>query len=316
MMVPLLSVVVETITPRENPGAGAIVRDLESTLGALARQTYPRDRLECIVILDPGIAAADAEELRRLHPEVVFGTTPRVNYYAAKNAGAALARGEIVTFLDGDCEPAEDWLERLVEPFASDVDVVAGRTCYPATSFAGRTQTVSDFSNVVGTRAGVTGINLNNVAFRRELFLAHRLDERLRRNGGCYLLFHQLREAGARFAYAANARTTHRLDASRHAHFRKHFERGYDGVSVYRVDDADALRGSRWLRRFGAPALVPLTARRVLADWVRLMRERRQIGIPFWTLPYYAGVMLTTRLFELTGGFAAFIAPRMYGEER
>ena len=140
--------------------------------------------------------------------------------------------------------------------------------------------------------------------------MAHPLDARIRRNGGCYFLYHQLRAAGARVIYEPRAVVKHGLDVAGLGFIRKHFDRGYDGVSVYRLDDDAVLRGTRLFRRLGGMALVPLTARRVVVDWVRLLRHRRQIGISLFTLPYFAFIAGLTRLIELAGGLTAAVAPR------
>ena len=201
------------------------------------------------------------------------------NYFAAKNAGAAAATGSIVALLDSDCVPAPDWLELLLARLTPGVSGVAGHTRYSGGSLAARTLSVPDFSFVFEKESGAsTGMNLNNVLFRREVLLRHPLDARIRRNGGCYFLFNQLRAAGVRVVYEPRARTAHGFAGALRL-LKKHFDRGYDGVTVYRLDDGGVLRGTRAFRRFGALALAGIIARRVVVDWVRMARQRRQIGI-------------------------------------
>jgi hypothetical protein len=148
------------------------------------------------------------------------------------------------------------------------------------------------------------------VAFRREVLLAHPFDTRISRNGGCYFLFHQLRAAGERVLYEPGAAVAHGIDIGGLGFVRKHFDRGYDGVAVYRLDSNGVLRGTRLFRRLGALALVPIIGRRIVVDWVRMLRHRHQIGIPLLALPYFAAVAVTTRLIELVGGLTAIVSSR------
>jgi glycosyltransferase involved in cell wall biosynthesis len=305
-----ISVIIETIT-RDDYAPAAVADDLQRSIEAVRRQTYPPELIEIIVVVDQVLDPRSAEEILRRHPSVTLVHTPEHNYFAAKNAGARAASGSLVVLLDGDCEPAADWLETLASRFAPGVDVVAGRTRYTGNSLGARTFSVSDFSNVVGDETGAaSGFNLNNVAFRREILLEHPLDTRVRRNGGCYLLYHQLRAGGARILYEPRATVRHGLDIRGLGFVKKHFERGFDGVGVYRVDDGAVLRGTRLFKRFGVLALVALTGRRVIFDWVRLLRDRRQIGVLPITLPYFALVTVMTRLIELTGGVMAIARTR------
>jgi len=48
---------------------------------------------------------------------------------AARNAGAAVAKGEILVFTDADCEPESNWLEEMIRPF-EDPAVVGVRGAY------------------------------------------------------------------------------------------------------------------------------------------------------------------------------------------
>lgn len=297
---PTVSVVIETVTLTEGDGSPA-------GLAGMERQTYPRDRIETIVVLND---AVDSTPLRARHPSFKFISAEN-NYFAAKNAGAAAASGEIIALLDGDCEPDPDWLEVLVERFEPGIDVVAGCTRYAGGSLSARTFSVPDFAYILSEEGdAASGFNINNLAFRREVLLAHPFDARIRRNGGCYFLFHQLRAAGVRVVYEPRARVAHGLDVAGLGFVRKHFDRGYDGVAVYRLDDRALLRGTRVFRRLGALSLPAIFGRRIMIDWLRMLRHRRQIGIPALALPYYAAVAVTTRLIELAGGLTAAVAPR------
>jgi cellulose synthase/poly-beta-1,6-N-acetylglucosamine synthase-like glycosyltransferase len=239
---------------------------------------------------------------------VKFVTSPASNYFAAKNAGASAAAGDIIALLDGDCRPAGDWLEALLAPFEPGVAAVGGRTRYTGRSRAAWTLSIPDFAYVLAEENdAASGFNINNVAFRREVLFAHPFDTRIPRNGGCYFLFHQLRADGARVLYEPRALVAHGLDIRGLGFVRKHFDRGYDGVTVYDLDDDCVLRGTRLFRRLGAVALVVIGGRRIVVDWLRLLRHRRQIGIPVLALPYFGAVALGTRLIELTGGLTATI---------
>ncbi|MBV8545226.1 MAG: hypothetical protein JO088_10825, partial [Acidobacteria bacterium] len=144
-----------------------------------------------------------------------------------------------------------------------------------------------------------------NSAFRRETLLAHPLDARIPRDGGCVLLCHELRAAGARIMYAPQARVSHGLDFAQRGLLKKHFNRGFDGVAVYRVDEHAVLRGTRLFRRFGALALVAFFPRRIVTDWLRLIRNYKQIGISPATIPFFAAVGVATRFISLVGGLTA-----------
>ena len=304
----MISVVVETVTLLHDHDHGPLADALAPVFEALQRQTF-RD-FETLLVLDRGVDEATRAELLRRYPHVrqVPGAEP--NYFAEKNAGAAAARGEIVALIDADCIPDPAWLETLAAPFAGGADVVTGMTRYAGHSLAARTFSVPDFGSVLDEQGSATGIMLNNLAMRREILLRRPLDARIRRNGGCYLLYHQLRASGTRMLFEPRAIVTHELDVAGLGFARKHFDRGYDMVSVYRCDDTYALRGTRLFRRLGPIALAALTARRVLFDWGRLVRHRRQLSLATLALPYYAAVVTVTRGIELTGGMTAIVAGR------
>lgn len=93
-------------------------------LEALGRQTLPATEFEIIVADNDALATPPPlpAGVRYLH-------APGGWSYAARNAGAALARGELLAFTDADCQPDPGWLAALVEAFEThpDWDLVGGR---------------------------------------------------------------------------------------------------------------------------------------------------------------------------------------------
>jgi glycosyltransferase involved in cell wall biosynthesis len=307
----LVSVVIETINARSGCATGTMLDRVADTLNGLDRQTYPQELIERIVVLDGEVADAEAEELCRCYPSVKFLSSLESNYFAAKNAGAAAASSDIIAMLDSDCLPAPDWLEALIAPLEAGAKVVGGRSRYRGNSWTAWTFSIPHFAYILAEENSEgSGINIHNVAFRREVLLAHPFDTRIRRNGGCYLLFHQLRAEGALILNEPRAVVEHGLDFRGLGFVGKHFERGIEGVTVYRLDDRTALRGTRLFRRFGALALMAITGRRIGVDCLRMLRHRRQIGISAITLPYFGAVAVMTRLIELMGSLTALVAVR------
>lgn len=308
---PLVSVVLETVTPQTSVEGGTLADRLAAPLAALALQTYPQDRIEPIVVVGGEVAAAERAEIARRYPQVIVATAAPGNYFDAKNQGAAAGSGEIVTFLDGDCTPEPEWLAGLIGAFDEGVTGVAGQVRYEGPSLLSRAMSVPDFGYILAEKDGnASGFNLGNVAFRRDIFLANPLDARIVRNGGCYNLFHQLRAGGARIVYAPNARVSHAMDFQGLGFLGKHWARGYEGLKVYELDERQVFRGTAWYRRFGPLALVALSGRRILVDWARLARHRRQIGVKTAALPLYAALGAGLRLVELAGSVAASLKRR------
>jgi cellulose synthase/poly-beta-1,6-N-acetylglucosamine synthase-like glycosyltransferase len=311
---PLVSVVMETVTVGYDEGRpGSLADELEGSLHGLARQSYPSGLIEALVVVGADVPSSVAEHVTRRFPFVRLVVTPISNYLAAKNAGGRTARGRIVAMLDADCVPGAEWLERLVSRFDDPgVAVVAGRTRYADRSLWMRALSVPSFGYILAARSGeASGFNLNNVAFRAGVLRDHPLEERIPRNGGCSLLYHELRAAEKKIVYEPLATTAHGIEDVRGLRvLKKHFTRGYDGVVAYRIDDARALRGTRIFRRFGFGATFVITAWRLVRDWSFIVRHRRQIGIPGAATPYFGAVALATRLIELAGMLRALADPR------
>ena len=71
--------------------------------------------LELIVVADPKAAMA----VRALGLPIKVVAFDQANIAAARNAGLAMAAGDIVAFLDDDAVPEPTWISRLTAPFAN-----------------------------------------------------------------------------------------------------------------------------------------------------------------------------------------------------
>ena len=80
-------------------------------LESLRKQTFREFE---VVLVDSSANRRTAEIVQARFPEVVYHpTSERLSAHAARNCGAAIARGSILVFSDPDCLMHPDWLERL-----------------------------------------------------------------------------------------------------------------------------------------------------------------------------------------------------------
>lgn len=98
---------VSVIIPTYNRSA-----ELQTTLHALCRQTYPADEMEVVVVAD-GCSDDTTETLRAFRAPFSLRVIEQSNQGAgaARNRGAREARGEILIFLDDDIEATPQLVE-------------------------------------------------------------------------------------------------------------------------------------------------------------------------------------------------------------
>jgi GT2 family glycosyltransferase len=84
-------------------------------------QSLPAGRYE-VIVSDDGASTTAEGLVRAEFPWARWTPGPRRGPAANRNRGATLAAGEWLAFVDDDCEPARDWLERLAE-FAQTMDI-------------------------------------------------------------------------------------------------------------------------------------------------------------------------------------------------
>ncbi len=126
--------------PKVYPSVSVIVpiyngeADLPGLVERLLGQRYPADRVEYLLV-DNGScdrtpdllqAAATTAASQNICLRALTYSTIQSSY-AARNAGIAVATGDILAFTDADCQPEPSWLAALVQPFSDNsVGLVAG----------------------------------------------------------------------------------------------------------------------------------------------------------------------------------------------
>lgn len=117
-----MSLFFSVVIPTYNRGTA-----LRNCLDALARQQYPRDDFEVIVVNDGGSECLT--ELEQLFQDRLNCTVlhqPRSGPATARNYGAHRARGNYLVFTDDDCRPAPDWLTSLEQSLSMNPDSLVG----------------------------------------------------------------------------------------------------------------------------------------------------------------------------------------------
>lgn len=117
-LIPRVSIIIPTFARPEA---------IEGCLESLCALTYPRESFEVIVV-DDGSDRPPVEAVARAAREidVTLLARPHAGPAIARNAAAAVARGEILAFTDDDCRPDPGWLEALTEAVREDPARAAG----------------------------------------------------------------------------------------------------------------------------------------------------------------------------------------------
>lgn len=267
---PLVSVIVPTY---DRPLA------LATCLRALAAQTLAKEQFE-VIVCDDGSAAAVAAQ----HAELVagLGGPRRVRLVreenagpaAARNLGAALARGRYLAFTDDDCEPAEDWLASLLARFETNPNALLGgglRNGLASDVCAAATQAIMDF--VYGEQERDSGVRLfstSNMSMPAAAFRAIGGFSPAFRDaaGEDYDLCWRWHESGWQSVYVPEAVIVHGHSLTVRKYLRQHFSYGR---GLFRVRERQrerrrvaARRGPGWYVRL---VLSPLRSRRDAAAW-------------------------------------------------
>lgn len=276
---PTTALVLETI----NLGGGrrdpdTVERSLARLLVRLREQKRPLASLDEVMIVHDGLAPDVRERLQEIAGRALtfVPLDPGADYYAAKDAGFAATRADVIAFADADCWPDPDWLQALLEPFArGDVAAVAGRTSYRGDLFGAAASAVDFMYFASPLAAGCTrNFYANNVAFRREVLARAGFGAPGFYRGSCQVLGLALQARGIPLHFAVRAHTVHRLPDSGADLLRLRLLRGADSVELApHLADAYLPAGARWLGRLGPLSGLAVLAARCVCSLMALRRQ-------------------------------------------
>lgn len=99
--------------------------ELKRCLASLAALSYPREKLQ-IIVVDDGSSDDSPAVARACGAQVVHSGGTGLGPAAARNVGASFARGEILAFIDSDCSASTEWLTELLPAFDDPKTVAVG----------------------------------------------------------------------------------------------------------------------------------------------------------------------------------------------
>ncbi len=99
---------------------------VQKLIESLLRQDYPQDLYE-IIIVDNN-SQDRTRQIVNEYPVTLLEERQSQSSYAARNKGIAQAQGEILAFIDADCEAAAPWLNEGVKALlGSSADLAGGK---------------------------------------------------------------------------------------------------------------------------------------------------------------------------------------------
>jgi len=275
-------------------------RQLAECLAALTGLDYPRDRFEVVVVDDGSRMALDAVVAPyRDRLDVTLLSQANAGPAAARNSGAARAKGAFLAFTDDDCAPSPDWLGA----FAARVrtapgGMIGGHTIngLPRNAFSTTSQLLVDYlyDYYNADPAGARFFASNNMALPADRFRAiGGFDTRyIRAAAEDRELCDRWLQMGYSMVHAPEAVVYHRHRLGPRSFWRQHYNYGRGAPAYHR---ARAARG----QRFKIEPL-PFYVRLLRFPWTRT-RGRRALGL--------ALLLVITQVANTAGFLAAWVRP-------
>ena len=307
--IPSLSIIIEW----ENAGriGAARARRMLRALRNQLREIGPASgaRHEIVLLHDPLKVKRETlvESVREAGAgwpaDINYAAVPGNGYYRQKNAGAALAEGDIIIFLDSDVVPEPGWLAALTGPFAlPGIDVVCGNTFVAPDSLYSAAMALAWIFPLRSAESGLVRSRYfyaNNVAFRRAVFALHPFPETGQFRGQCAFLAEQLIGSGHDIYLSRDARVAHAPPQGLKRFVVRALWGGHD----------DRIRTKLLARRPSGGGRSP--ARKLGAYVAHIFRDRRRVELGLGGAVVATGIAIVYQGLSLTAFLAARAAPKL-----
>jgi GT2 family glycosyltransferase len=264
--------------PESTPSFSVVVptrgrpRELAACLEALSRLDYPQERLE-VIIVDDAAQSEPPVRPRWNGGELIVVRSGGQGPAAARNLGAARAKGEFLAFTDDDCLPSPKWLRALADRLvAAPERPVGGRTVNALleSSCSQASQLVVDLTYAFYNRDDQHArfVFSNNLAIAASVFRAIGGFDPAFRTSEDRELCDRLLHRGYGIAYAPDAVVLHAHALDLRGFWNQHFDYGR---GAWRFHRKRAVRKSGQLRE-------ELGFYRLLAAWTRRRLRDQSAG--------------------------------------
>ena len=137
-----------------------------ASIATVINQDYPNEQVEIIVV------GKGTSELQARFPQIeIVDTHQKLSPGRARNAGAAIAKGEFILFLDDDCEAQNGWIsENLAELADPAVGAVSGQILGKSPRVFARSTDYANFGACRSNTRRVSRLWTATLGIRRELF--------------------------------------------------------------------------------------------------------------------------------------------------
>ncbi len=224
-------------------------------LDACLRQTWPATE---VIVVDDGSTDTTAS-LAENRTGVQYVRQEKAGPAAARNRGAALAKGAFIVFTDADCVPHTDWIDRLMARFEEGVGGVGGTygIANPGSLLA---HLIHREIRMRHARFGeeVDFLGSFNVAYRKEVFTAlNGFDTAFRAaSGEDNDLAYRAQDAGWRLCFAPEAVVDHFHPTALIPYLTAQMRHGYWRMKLYAKHPRRAATGDHYAGRAALAAPV------------------------------------------------------------
>jgi len=221
MNYPFISIIIPVFNDKEN------LLKLEESLNL---QTYPADSYE-ILIIDNGSKEAIDIFIKKTKRIIILKENSIKSSYAARNLGIINARGSILAFIDSDCVPDINWLERGIGIIQNkQIDMVAGNVIFTFSEHPKISEiydSLTFFKQEKYVKQGSSGAG--NLFVKKEVFEKVGLFSPFLKSGGDMIWTSKAGEMGFKLSYSDNTIVYHAAKNQKML-FLKSYRMGYSFI--------------------------------------------------------------------------------------